>query len=171
MIRPYAKLTFASATVLALSCAVHTARADEHLIIKSPGDHPLYAFEAEPHGILGWGDPFFPNGLPGAGFRGTFHIANGFVKTLNDSIGVGVGIDVASNGHFVVPVVMQWNFWLSTHWSVFGEPGLVVGEGNGLTPAIWPAFFAGGRYHFTDRIALTMRVGFPDLTVGVSFFL
>ena len=24
---------------------------------------------------------------------------------------------------------MQWNFWLSTHWSVFGEPGLVIFHG------------------------------------------
>jgi hypothetical protein len=135
-----------------------------------PGDHPRYVFEAEPHLILGWGDPFFPNGLPGGGFRGTFHIADGFVKNINDSVAVGVGIDVATNGHLVVPVVMQWNFWLSTHWSVFGEPGLAIG-GGGPRTEVWPAFFLGGRFHFVDRIALTLRVGYPELSVGVSFFL
>jgi hypothetical protein len=30
---------------------------------------------------------------------------------------------------------------------------------------------AGGRYHFTDKIALTMRAGYPAFSIGVSFFL
>jgi hypothetical protein len=154
---------------LSIPLDASVARADERLIIKRPGDHPHYIFDAEPHLILGWGDPFFPFGLPGAGFRGTFHIADGFVKTLNNSIGVGVGIDVVSNGNVVVPVVMQWNFWLSTHWSVYGEPGLAIG-GGGPHTAVWPAFFFGGRFHFTDRIALSLRLGYPVLSVGVSFF-
>jgi hypothetical protein len=137
-----------------------------------PGDHPHYIFEAEPHAVIGLGDPFFPYVAPGLGFRGTFHITDGFVKTINDSIGIGFGIDVTTSGNVVIPVVMQWNFWLSTHWSVFGEPGLVFGAGPRVdTPPIWPAIFVGGRYHFNDRIALTMRVGFPTLSVGVSFFL
>jgi hypothetical protein len=168
MVRPRAVLAcvwFA----LPVLCA-EAAWADEHAIIKRPGDHPRYVFEAEPHVVFGWGDPFFPGGLPGAGFRGTFHIANGFVKTINDSIGIGVGVDVVTNGHVVVPVVMQWNFWLSTHWSVFGEPGLAIG-GGGSSTAVWPAFFLGGRFHFTDRVALTLRLGYPDFAVGVSFLL
>jgi hypothetical protein len=146
------------------------AQADERSIIKLPGDHPRYVFEAEPHLVLGWGDPFFRTGVPGAGFRGTFHIANGFIKTINDSVGVGVGIDVTSDGHVLVPVVLQWNFWLSTHWSVFGEPGFAIGAGGPRTP-VWPALFVGGRLHFTPRIALTMRLGYPALSVGVSFLL
>jgi hypothetical protein len=147
--------------------------AQEHSIIKQPGDHPHYIFEAEPHGVLGLGDPFFPYVAPGLGFRGTFHIADGFVKTINDSVGVGFGIDVTTSGNVVVPVVMQWNFWLSTHWSVFGEPGIAIGGGPRVNPGspVWPAFFFGGRYHFNDRIALTMRIGFPYLSVGASFFL
>jgi hypothetical protein len=145
-------------------------RAQERSIIKQPGDHPHYIFEAEPHGVLGWGDPFFPYGTPGVGFRGTFHIANGFVKTINDSVGVGFGVDVTASGNVLVPVVMQWNFWLSTHWSVMGEPGFGIGNRPNPSP-IYPVFFFGGRYHFNDRIALTMRVGYPLISVGVSFFL
>src|SRR5579883_1330264 len=150
----------AAGALIVLPLVARGAAAAEHSIIKQPGDHPRYVFEAEPHLILGWGDPFFPNGVPGAGFRGTFHITNGFVKTVNDSIGVGVGLDVGTNGRVVVPVVMQWNFWLSTHWSVFGEPGLAVGSGA-ANAAVWPAFFVGGRLHFTDRVALTFRLGYP----------
>ena len=31
-------------------------------------------------------------------------------------------------------------------------------------------FAAGGRYHFSDKVALTMRVGYPFVSVGISFF-
>ena len=35
---------------------------------------------------------------------------------------------------------------------------------------VGPAFWFGGRYHFNDTVALTMRFGYPDLlTLGVSF--
>jgi hypothetical protein len=149
-----------------------TARADEQSIIKQYGEHPRYVFEAEPHGILGFGYPFDRGNNIGIGFRGTFHITDGFVKSINDSIGVGVGIDFAPGygGWFIVPVVMQWNFWLSTHWSVFGEPGIALT--NGPASAIDPfIFYAGGRFHFSDRIALTIRLGYPDVSVGVSFLL
>jgi hypothetical protein len=29
----------------------------------------------------------------------------------------------------------------------------------------------GGRFHFNDNVALTLRVGYPAISVGVSFFL
>jgi hypothetical protein len=145
------------------------ARGEEHAIIRNPGDHPHYVFEAEPHGLVGFAGPFDSTGNVGLGFRGTFHVANGFVPSINDSVGVGVGIDFAGNGHVLVPIVMQWNFWLSTHWSVFAEPG--IGIGSGARAEAVPLLFAGGRYHFTERIALTMRLGYPMFAIGVSFFL
>ena len=46
-----------SATVVALVVSASPARADEWLI-KNPGDHPDYTFEAEPHGLVGFGGPF-----------------------------------------------------------------------------------------------------------------
>jgi hypothetical protein len=158
-----------AAAALVLACS---ARADEQSIIRQYGEHPRYFFEAEPHLILGFGYPFDRGDNVGLGFRGTFHITDGFVKSINDSIGVGVGIDVApgNGGYFIIPIVMQWNFWISTHWSVFGEPGIALT--NGPTQVIDPIiFYAGGRYHFTDRIALTIRLGYPDVSVGVSFLL
>jgi hypothetical protein len=160
-----------SLAVLALVLVPAVARADEHSIIKNPGDHPSYIFEAEPHILVGFGGPFEDNGNFGVGFRGTIHIANGFVSSINDSVGIGFGLDVGTNGHVLLPVVMQWNFWLSTHWSVFGEPGLAFGSDNGRGTFLWPAFYAGGRLHFTERIALTMRLGYPDFSLGVSFLL
>jgi hypothetical protein len=34
---------------------------------------------------------------------------------------------------------------------------------------IQPALYVGGRYHFSESVALTMRLGFPTVSVGVSF--
>jgi len=146
----------------------------EQVIIRMPGEHPRYSFEAEPHLLLGWrevGDG------PGVGFRGTIPIVhNGFVSRINNSVGIGFGFDmdpVRRANHFSVPVVMQWNFWLSTHWSVFGEPGAAIlfGEGRAGAKPVLPIIHVGGRLHFTEACALTLRVGYPDLAVGVSFFL
>jgi hypothetical protein len=135
-------------------------------VIKQPGAHPDYIFEAEPHALVDFFDDFHP----GVGFRGTLKLVdNGFVKTINNSIGLGFGVDWNDN-HFRLPVVMQWNFWLTRKWSVFGEPGgLLDFSDDKVKPHF--TFYAGGRYHFTDKITLTMRVGYPLATVGVSFLL
>jgi hypothetical protein len=170
MIRTSLAVALAAGTaVTAVTFAPAVALADEHSIIRAPGDHTPYFFEAEPHLLLGYSGPFEEGDNVGIGFRGTFHITDGFVKSINDSIGVGFGIDIGTHGRVLVPVVMQWNFWLSQHWSVFGEPGIALGDGR--TTEAWPVLDVGGRFLFTDRIALTMRVGFPDLSVGVSFLL
>jgi hypothetical protein len=190
--------------IFAALAVTHRASADT-LLIKRPGAHPNYKFEAEPHLLLGFIDPPGPaggNGL-GLGFRGTIElIDNGFVKTINNTIGIGFGLDWLHYGHggtncvrvgrngcdlvgfdngldyFVLPVVMQWNFWLSRDWSVFGEPGLAFrfftqndqfgkrDDGLKVDPFV---FYAGGRWHFTEYAALTMRVGYPTFSVGVSF--
>jgi len=134
--------------------------------IKLPGAHPDYVFEAEPHALVAPFDDF----RPGVGFRGTLELVdNGFVSSINNTVGIGFGADWTRH-HFRVPVVMQWNFWLSRNWSVFGEPGGLIDFTDDRT-RVHPAFYAGGRFHFNDRISLTLRVGHPVSSVGVSFFL
>ena len=62
-------------------------------IIKSPGDHPKYHVELEPHVLLGWARLYQDNGL-GIGGRFTIPIVdNGFVKTINNSVGISFGLD------------------------------------------------------------------------------
>ncbi|MBX3130994.1 MAG: hypothetical protein KF718_30020 [Polyangiaceae bacterium] len=169
-------------------------------VIKRPGAHPDYVFEAEPHLAFGFFDgPLDGEGI-GPGFRGTIELVdNGFITTINNTVGIGFGLDwllygdhcpgrgpAPRNCHdhdrVIIPVVMQWNFWLTRNWSVFGEPGLALRFDNDhhddrfddrdrrlrIRPFV---FYAGGRYHFNDAIALTMRVGHPTFSVGVSFFL
>jgi hypothetical protein len=94
----------------------------------------------------------------------------------------GQGCYSVGDANFLVfPVVMQWNFFVARSWSVFGEPGLAIWHGwfdwcggapmcnNPSTTGLEPAFFVGGRYHFNEHVALTMRLGYPMFTVGVSF--
>lgn len=80
-----------------------------------------------------------------------------------------------AGSYFFAPAVMQWNFYLTEDWSVFGEPGLAMYFYSGkiddrLRVGLTPVFNLGGRFHFTDRAALTMRVGYPYTTVGVSLY-
>ncbi|HEX2736205.1 MAG TPA: hypothetical protein VHM70_31605 [Polyangiaceae bacterium] len=143
-----------------------TALAD-HLMIKHPGQHPDYSFEAEPHLLL---ENF--DGSPGLGFRGTIEIVdNGFVKPINNTVGISFGGDFTHN-HVHFPVAMQWNFWLSQRWSVFGEPGVVL-HGDDRHLHLHPDLMidAGGRFHFNDSVSLTIRLGLGGGSVGVSFFL
>jgi hypothetical protein len=158
-------------TALAAACVASPAAADQ-MVIKFPGLHPSYVFEAEPHALVA---PF-SGFMPGLGFRGTVNILdNGFIRTINNSVGITFGVDWVDKGVWI-PVAMQWNFWLSRNWSVFGEPGVAIRAGRGLKGKHddhlgFLGLWAGGRYHFTDNIALTLRVGRPTLSVGVSFLL
>jgi hypothetical protein len=143
----------------------------EQMIIKQPGAHPHYSFEVEPHVLLGWRE--IKDG-PGVGVRGTIPLVfNGFVSSINNSVGIGFGFDAdpVKEARFSVPIVMQWNFWLSTHWSVFGEPGGVVVFKRGEPTKAGPVLCAGGRLHLSEAVALTLRVGYPELSFGVSFLL
>ena len=153
-----------AAALLGLCCAARVAHADE-LLISDPGVHPDYFLEAEPHALL---EPFDKDPKFGVGFRGTIElIDNGFVQTINNTVGLGFGLDWV-DGRFTVPIVMQWNFWLSDNWSVFGEPGGAIRFGKGDTKPV-PVLMGGGRLHFSDYIALTLRAGYPSFSVGISF--
>jgi hypothetical protein len=176
--------------------------------IKAPGQRQSYFLELEPHVLAGLLDPpGFGGGTGlGAGVRATFDVVpDGFIPKLNDSVGIGVGLDylrydgwqgargrcerfvpgpsgvpicVETSGshggdvdYFYLPVVMQWNFWLHRRWSVFGEPGVSMYVEDGdlrFTPFV---LYLGGRFHITDRIALSLRVGYPTFSLGISCLL
>ncbi len=184
-----------------------SARADS--TIRLPGDRAPYHVELEPHLVLDLIDPPGDGtgfGL-GAGFRASFQIMReGFVRTINDSVAIGVGVDFAhyygngavtpgtcaqyeagpagtnvcvrvsqtggASNYAYFPVVMQWNFFLTHRWSVFGEPGLALYWFDYASVGVSPVFDLGGRFHFNDRVTLTLRLGYPTtLSVGVSFLL
>jgi hypothetical protein len=183
----------ASLPIAAVLTAASPAHADD--TIRSPGDHRSYSVEIEPHAVVGW-DNVYASGGFGLGARFSIPVVDkGFVPSINNSVAISFGIDVThydgcwywngncSANYVELPVAMQWNFYLSPKWSVFGEPGLVVYHGfvsgcpSGLycpiephVTGVEPAFFAGGRFKLSDNTTLTMRVGFPTVSVGLSFF-
>lgn len=179
-------------------CLAPSAAADTSTI-KRPGAHPRYTLEAEPHFSIGVGNapgPAGGNGF-GPGGRVTLELVdNGFVSSINNTVGIGFGADLLFWGdadvdvctgppnartcvresrdyrELVLPVVMQWNFWVSRNWSVFGEPGIAYRFRRNAEDRLDPfVMYAGGRYHFSDAMSLTMRVGYPSVSVGVSFLL
>lgn len=91
-----------------------------------------------------------------------------------------------------IPVTMQWNFWITDWFSAFGEPGLTIRHSwyhdypyyAGCDPRFYACnvsrdstnfyftFFAGVRFHVSDNLAITLRIGHPiDFSVGLSIFL
>jgi hypothetical protein len=161
--------------------------------IKHPGDHPQYGVELEPHALL---VPFGAEygGLAlGLGGRASIPLVqNGFIQSLNNSVAITFGLDAlfyqscyyhgSCSATFIdIPLAMQWNFFVAQRWSVFGEPGLYLYHGflpdcpAGIAcptaTGVYPAIYAGGRYHISDSVSLTMRIGFPAFSFGVSFFL
>lgn len=85
----------------------------------------------------------------------------------------GAGGDAS---YVYLPVVLQWNFWLHRQWSAFGEPGLGIylqhlDYDDDTSFGLVPVFHVGGRWHFSDQAALTLRLGYPAFSLGVSLFL
>jgi hypothetical protein len=161
-------------------------------IIDQPGNHPKYSVELEPHLILGWAnidtnDPFphrvdFNNNAGfGPGLRVSIPLLdNGFVKTVNNDIALGLGIDwahyygSADANVFWIPIVMQWNFHLTTLITVFGEPGAafryVTAHGNGELRADG-VLQVGAKFMFSRYMGLTLRAGYPYFSAGLTLLL
>ena len=174
-----------TSVLAAILLAASGARAEDS-IVKQPGQHPDYIAEIEVHGVVAYtGGPLLLGRYGyvgfGPGFQANFRILkNGFIPSINDSIAIGVGADLVFDDNsavrLVTPVVLQWNFYLTKHWSVFGEPGLSIefpmSTPQGPEPIyLSPVLAVGGRYHFNDHVSLVLRLGYPVSSFGVSFFL
>ena len=157
--------------------------------IETPNGHPDYRVELEPHatvavfrnGLIGFegrgrGSYFGTPGF-GGGFRASIEIADpAFISKLNNTVGITFGIDATScevcsnDAVLYFPVALQWNFSFSKEWGAFGELGPMIRAdlGDEVLPDLYAQI--GGRYLFNDGIGLTLRIGYPFVTFGVSFF-
>lgn len=211
--------TFALFAGASLAIALSSGEAAATTIIKDPNP-PRYKLEIEPKLNLGFFGLFDYGGNGwGPGVRFSIPLMSpGFVKKINDSVAIGFGADFmrysgykyyrdycpnknaacvdyynhydASFWALHLPVVMQWNFWLTDKWSVFGEAGVTLRHAfyrddpyyntycsggfcrQGSANDFYFTFFAGGRFHFNDNLALTFRIGHPiDASIGLSIFL
>jgi hypothetical protein len=169
---------FVIATTVAVFLTVRPLFASES-IVKEPNNH-LNRTDTEIHAVLGDGDL-------GAGFRFSIPIVSqGFVSAINDNVDISFGADILNwpspdyevTG-VVVPVMLQWNFYLSRDWSVFGEGGVAFqnwfaqrANGDNQTFFVWPGISVGARYYFNpgNYPALVIRLGYPSgLSVGIGF--
>jgi len=168
---------FGAAAASAVGLLLASAANAEDLIVNRPGAHPDYVVELEPEAIVLFGRPLGDG--PGFGLRASIPVMkNGFVSSINNVPAISFGISRSPlgdiNAPFYAPVVLQWGFWLSPHWSVMGEAGAFLVFGDGSRTQLQGAFMGGGRFHVTDRIAITARISLPttpSVGVGVSFFL
>jgi len=155
-------------------------------IIKQPGNHPNYSVEVEPHLILGWANldtngPF-PRGFDldrhagfGPGLRLSIPlVANGFVKSINNNVALGLGVDWAhydkNSDVLWFPAVMQWNFYLTDVITAFGEPGFAL-RNTSNHDTHWNidgVLQVGAKFMFGRYVGLTVRAGYPYFSVGVS---
>jgi hypothetical protein len=191
-IRRTYRLTIFLSLLCALASAFVTARASAQ--IDRPGAHPHYAAELEPHGLIEWDvEPSNHVGF-GLGLRCSIPlIQNGPVQTINNSLAIGFGLDWAHSSHFRrsnvnydngadnlgFPVVVQWNFFFSDVVSLLVELGLEIryenwdrGDGthdDDVEP--FPQFLIGPRFLVGKSVAIPIRIGYPYLSVGVSFLL
>ncbi len=189
----------ALAGLLAIGCFAVSSSARAQSIIRQPNNHVTHV-EVEIHGNVGavfWGTGRgggWGNGLGlGPGFRvGIPLMRNGFVSSINNMVALSFGADLGfwwfnNQGYWypslTIPVMLQWNFYFTPHWSLGAELGLApeiwfdnnycVNNGCWFGPLrIWPSTGVVARYHFGSGNfpTLTMRLGFPTgFAIGVSF--
>jgi hypothetical protein len=150
-------------------------------------DNVIHGVRFEAHGNLGWG------GFLGAGFDVEIPIVpNGFLpaRAIHDEFALVPGFDLlafdfrdGSRGVAFAPqVTAQWNLYVHRRWSVFPEVGMAVffvsdqywyhdaPYRRGRRAFVDGVFAFGARRHFTDRVAVTMRLGWPfGAQAGVTF--
>ncbi len=203
-------LVFATASALAVTLLWATPSQAQ---IKEPGNHPDYSVELEPHLLLQWSSGFYGSEGYGLGARASIpFLKNGPIPKINNNMAIGFGLDWAhfsgncwgwgnyyyrngpvpgdqcSGNDFWVPIVLQWNFFLTPVISVFGEPGLAIEHQsfdypyfvncpNGACRDTYshtdlePVFFAGARFLFSDTVGATVRLGWPYISAGISILL
>ncbi len=80
--------------------------------------------------------------------------------------------------NILFPVVAQWNFFFTPAVSAFAELGLAIvyetwdwGLADDDDIDVEPVFLLGPRFILGDMIAIPIRIGWPYLSVGVSFLI
>lgn len=189
----------ASACVLAWAGAIavpSSARADVYVHVEGPPFEPAqasdYSLEVEPHFTFGPANVYGDTGF-GAGVRLGIPLATGHIGSVPDNIALSLGPDVVhydncfysgycGANYLMFPVAAQWNLFVARRVSVFGEGGLYLYKGwfTGCAPGdvgcsapsdfgVLPTLAIGGRIQLGETAALTLRLGYPTTTLGVSF--
>lgn len=189
------RVLFAAAS---LAGVVVPSAANADVTVRVEGPTPpreaaaAYSVELEPHFTFGpenvYGDAGF-----GAGLRAGIPLVVGHLGEVPDNLALSFGGDVVhyencfygsdcGANYLMLPVAAQWNVFVARRVSLFGEGGLYVYKGwfSGCADGqvgcsapsdfgVLPTIAVGGRIHLGDMTALTLRLGYPTTTIGVSF--
>ena len=103
-------------------------------------------------------------------------VPGGLLNSAKDELAISPGADLLFDDGEVwvaVPVALQWNFYIQREWSVFPEVGLSLLFGHHHHNhrheddlGVDFLLAVGGRYHFSERNALVLRIGWP---IGIQF--
>jgi hypothetical protein len=158
-----------------------TAHADHQIGTPFTGNRP---FQLDVHAGFLWSGYGF---AAGARF-GIPIMHNGFVSSIDNAVYLNFGFDFyyldtfdGANRHygagFGIPVTLHWEFYFSDTWSAFAELGFQVFfhprffEGGGFyaDAGHWVIGMVGGSLHFSEAVALTLRIGNPYAALGLTF--
>jgi hypothetical protein len=98
------------------------------------------------------------------------------------------GYDNCTANGYWFPVALQWNFFLTPVVSVFGEAGVALVHERwnqwvacpaGAGPCeygfsntdVHPVFWGGARFLFSDTLGVTVRLGAPSVSAGLTVLL
>jgi len=184
---PRITLAAAAAFAFALTVAAPPALAQQVVVVR---ERVIYPIEVEPHFTFGDADIYGPAGF-GGGLRLSIPVAFGHLGRIADNVAISFGGDVVHFGNCYVtgqcdadyllfPVAAQWNLRLARPFSLLLEGGGYFYKGwyGACGPGcsgpsdigVLPAVAVGGRFHLSDHVALLLRVGYPMITFGASFF-
>jgi hypothetical protein len=159
----------------------------------TPDDVSRYSLEVEPHFSFGAENVYGATGF-GGGIRLGIPLVAGHLGYLPDNLALSFGGDIlhydncyyadyCNANYLFFPVAAQWNIFVARRVSLFGEGGAFVYKGwfDGCGPqdgpgcsapsnfGVLPTFAIGLRIHIGSFTALTLRLGYPTSTAGLSF--
>jgi hypothetical protein len=186
-----------AALVLAAGVTPAVAKAD--VVVRAEGLEPPrdyvsdYPVEIEPHFTFGPENVYGASGF-GAGLRVGIPLMVGRLGSLSDNLAISFGGDVlhydncffgndCGANYLMLPVAAQVNLFVLRSVSLFAEGGAFlykgwfdgcrIEDGPGCTApsdlGVLPTLAIGGRIHLGQFTAVTLRLGYPTTTIGLSF--
>jgi hypothetical protein len=152
-----------------------------------------YPIEIEPHFSFGPDNVYGSSGI-GAGLRVSIPVVASLLVRVPDNLAISFGGDLihydncyfgdeCGANYLMLPIAAQWNIFVARRVSLFAEAGAFVykgffnecGPGDGpecSSPSdfgVLPTLAVGARIHLGDNAAFTARLGYPTMTLGISF--
>jgi hypothetical protein len=180
-------------TVLAAAATVAANAQSQERVVVVQEEPSAYPIEIEPHFTFG-PDNVYGNSGVGAGLRVSIPVVSSLLVNVPDNLAISFGGDIihydncyfgaeCGANYLMLPVAAQWNVFVARRVSLFGEAGVFVYKGffDQCGPAdgpdctapsdfgILPTLAVGARIHMGDNASFTARIGYPTITLGVSF--